>query len=271
VAELSQRTLANVMKVLPSLTPEDADTHYLISQFWQQKLFEWGFPGWLIDHVVDRNFNWTTIVRDLFGGKVVAGHGNSSYFVPQNIQESMLNTLTAMAFSESEDYVEKESLRLSLQLDGFEVADSKLASVQGPISISKEQNRLMKSLAVSSFSRKDLIRKHLQDAEDHFSEGKMHSAMGESRSGFQAALEDTVTLVEAKVSRRSGGGVKNQIEFLNREKVFSDDEKLAFLSAWGFLSAGSHPGLPPDEAGRIGLIFGLEFIQVLLLKTTNLT
>jgi hypothetical protein len=64
--------------------------------------------------------------------------------------------------------------------------------------------------------------------------------------------------------------VKNQIEFLAKENLVSDDEKAAFLAAWGFLSAGAHPGLPPDEIGRIGLIFGLEFTQVLLVKAKAL-
>jgi hypothetical protein len=34
----------------------------------------------------------------------------------------------------------------------------------------------------------------------------------------------------------------------------------------GFLSAGSHPGLPPREQARIGLLLSMEFCQMLLLK-----
>jgi len=69
---------------------------------------------------------------------------------------------------------------------------------------------------------------------------------------FQAGIEDTVALVEATVGNKSGGGVKNQIEFLTREKFISDCEQQSL------------------EAGRIGLVFGLEFTQVLLIKATNL-
>jgi hypothetical protein len=72
------------MKVLSSLPPEDADTRQLIKEFWEQLLFEWGFPPWLIDHALDRHFNWTTVIRDLYGGKVIAGHGHRSHPVPAN-------------------------------------------------------------------------------------------------------------------------------------------------------------------------------------------
>ena len=256
--------------MLASLSPEYADTRHEIQEFWEQLLFEWGFPAWLIDHVIDRHFNWTTIIRDLYGDQVIAGRGNNSQFVPQAIQESMLKRLTAMAMTESDDTVERERLRLSLQLDGFEISERELATVQGPISIAKEKDLVLKNLAASSFARRDLVAKHLKDAQDHFSDGKTHSVMGESRSALQASVEDTVSLLEKKVARKSGSGLKNQIEFLAREKFISDDERQAFLAAWGFLSAGAHPGLPPDEIGRIALIFGLEFTHVLLLKVKNL-
>ncbi|HWW16890.1 MAG TPA: hypothetical protein VN310_19675 [Candidatus Dormibacteraeota bacterium] len=181
----------------------------------------------------------------------------------------MLKRLTSLAASESEDLVEKEQLRLSLLLDGFEVSRDEIVSIEGPISVTKEKSRLLTNLGASLFARKKVIAKHLEDAEDLFSEGKMHPAMSEARSAFQAGVEDTVALVESKVRRKAGGGLKNQVQFLAKEKFVSADEEQAFLAAWGFLSAGAHPGLPPDELGRIGLVLGLEFIQILLVKAKN--
>ena len=52
--DLSQRTLAYVMNVLESLTPEDADTFPLRQRFWQQMLFKWGFPVWLIEYAIEK-------------------------------------------------------------------------------------------------------------------------------------------------------------------------------------------------------------------------
>lgn len=265
--ELSRRTLAHVMRVLDSLLPEDADNFQLSRKYWETILFEWSFPNWFIKYAGGSSYNWTKVIREVHDRSMSAV---ASHHAPAVLQETMLARLTAMALSESEDTPEREQLRRSLQLDGFEIADKKLRSIQGPVSISEEQNIVLTNLAASSFAQKDVIKKHLKDAEDHFSAGKMHSVIGESRSAFQATVEDAVSQVEGKVGRKSGGGLKNQIEFLTRQGFISSDEESAFLAAWGFLSAGAHPGLPADEAGRIGFIFGLEFIQVLLIKVKNL-
>ncbi len=231
--DLSQRTLAQVMKVLESLTPEDADTYPLRQQFWQQMLFKWDFPAWLIDHATGTSHNWIRIIRDLFAGQVD---------VPQILQESMLRRLAAMAITESEDTEEARQLRRSLQLDGFDVSDGKTVPIEGPISVTEEKSRLLANLAASSLPRKDIIAKHLKDAENLFSEGKMHPAMGQARSAFEAGVEDTVSLVEINTKRKAGSGLKNQLQFLSNEGFISADEEQAFLSAWGFLSAGAHPG-----------------------------
>jgi hypothetical protein len=269
--DLSQRTLAHVMTVLESLTPEDADTYPLRQKFWQQMLFKWGFPDWLIDYAIGASHNWTAIIRDLFAGKVTQKmSGHVLYHIPQRLQESMLNRLAAMAVTESEDSEEAQQLRRSLQLDGFDVSDGKTVPIEGPVSVTQEKSRLLSNLEASSFARKELIATHVKDAEDLFSEGKMHPAMGEARSAFEAGVEDFVSLVEIKTNRKAGSGLRNQIQFLSKEGFISADEEQAFLSAWGFLSSGAHPGLPPDEAGRIGLILGLEFTQVLLIKAKNL-
>lgn len=264
------------MKVLEGLLPEDADTAFLRRQFWAAKLFEWGFPPWLIDYASEANFDWIRIIRDLYGGcvthKVETSTATTINYVPQFLQESMLKRLTAMAMTEDSDESagDRERLRLSLLLDGFEVSQGKMTSVEGPVNIAEEKSRILTNLRASAFARKELIATHLKDAEDHFSDNKMHSAMGAARSALQASIEDTVSLVERKVPRKAGGGLKNQIEFLAKETFISADEQQAFQAAWGFLSAGAHPGLPPDEVGRIGLVLALEFVQVLLVKAKAL-
>jgi hypothetical protein len=50
------------------------------------------------------------------------------------------------------------------------------------------------------------------------------------------------------------------------KKCLSSDEQSAFLSVWGFLCSGNHPGLSSEDEGRIGMILCLEFIQILLAK-----
>jgi len=175
-----------------------------------------------------------------------------------------------MAFEESPTREDREGIRLSLQLDGFDVSKKQLRPIDGPVSAQEEKSRLLAFLRASKLSRQDVILKHLTGAEDLFGQGKYHPAIGEARSALQAIIEETVVLVEAKARRRSGGGTKNQVEFLERESILSADEGSAFLSAWGFLSSGNHPGMSSEEEGRIGTILCLEFSQILLVKCKSL-
>ncbi len=85
--------------------------------------------------------------------------------------------LTVMAFSESKERSIKESIRLSLQLDGFEVGTGGLRSIDGPVSVEEEKSRLLAHLKASMFGRKDVIAKHINDAEDLFNDSKYHAAI----------------------------------------------------------------------------------------------
>jgi hypothetical protein len=265
---LSQRTLAKVTTALSKMYSYDQSTTiFFAKDYWRNKLFERGFPEWLRHFVIDKALNWTIIIPQLYEGNFVV----RNVYVDETVCHSMLVKLTAMAYEDTKSYILiKEEIRLSLQLDGFEVADGVLRPIDGPVSVSEEKSRLLAYLKVSKLGNKEIISKHIAEAEDLFSQGKHHPAIGEARSAFQAIFDETIKLAEAKVSNRSGGGVKNQVEFLEREGIFSNDDQQAFLSAWAFLSSGNHPGLSPEEHGRIGTILSLEFSQILLIKCKSL-
>jgi hypothetical protein len=267
--QLSQRTLGKVTTALAKLYSQDQnDTVFFSVDYWRNKLFERGFPEWLRRFVQDKSHNWTVIIPELFEGKVKT---RDHYYVGEAVCYSMLVKLTAMAYEDTKSYnLIREAIRLSLQLDGFEVADGLLRPIDGPVSVSEEKSRLLAFLRASRLGRKDVISQHIADAEDLFSQGKHHPAIGEARSALQAILDETIKLAEAKVTNRSGGGFKNQVEFLERETIFSNDDQQAFLSAWAFLSSGNHPALSPEEHGRIGTILSLEFSQILLIKCKSL-
>lgn len=142
-----------------------------------------------------------------------------------------------------------------------------------PISVEQEKSRLLSDLRASKLGRQDVISKHVIDAEDLFNQGKHHAAIaaiGEARGALQAVIEEVVTLLESKVASRSGSGTKNKVEFLGKLTFLSADEQAAFLSTWGFLSSGNHPGMSSEEEGRIGTILCFEFIQILLIKCKSL-
>jgi hypothetical protein len=272
--ELSQRTLGKVITALTAMGPDEAYATHDFDDFWRTKLFEKGFSSWLSEFVLAKNRNWSVVIPALFDGTVKTQKRFAGAYVDNEIGraicQSMLPKLTVMAFEESKDQSIREAIRLSLQLDGFEVSQEKLRPIDGPVSAEEEKSRLHAYLKVSRLGRQDVISKHLADAADLFSQGKYHPAIGEARSALQAIIEETVILAETKFGRRSGGATKNQIDFLARENIFSPDDQNAFLSAWAFLSSGNHPGLSSEEQGRIGSILCLEFSQILLIKCTAL-
>lgn len=264
---ISQRTLAKLIPVLNAMVPDTADTYPLMRQFWRTKLFEWGCPDWLTEYFLSRRMDWSQVIPDLYNGRAKNQGGDR---VGNVLCNSMLVRLLVSAYQEAKTRSAKESLRLSLQLDGYEVGGGNISSIDGPVSVEEEKTRLLRDLNASRLARQQLISTHITDAENLFGDGKHHPAIGEARSALQAVIEDTVGLLEVKVGRRSGAATKNQIEFMAEHTFLSVDEKNAFLSAWGFLSSGNHPGMSSEDEGRIGIILCLEFIQILLIKGKTL-
>lgn len=260
--EISQRTAGKLIEALKAFVPDGLYTHPEIRDFWRGKLFEWGFPPWFREYALKNAMNWTAIIPDLFVGKIVTENQGE---IGEFLCNQTLRHLVVTVLEKSEDARTKDTILRSLQLDGFNVPEGKLQPIDGPVSAEKEKSRLLVYLESSKFGRKVVISKHIRDAEDLFAQGKHHPSIGEARSALQAVIEETVTLLEQKLGKRSGGGMKNQIEFLAPD-VLSEDECKAVLAAWGFLCSGNHPGMSDEDAGRIGMILCLEFIQILLIK-----
>ncbi len=259
--ELSQRTLGKAIPALKAMVPDDVFS--FDRDFWRTKLFEREFPEWLRDFVQDKGLNWSVIIPELFKGNIKT---RDHYNMYRTQCHELLPKLTVMAVEETRDESARDAVLRSLQLDGYEVSNGQLRSIDGPVSAEEEKSRLLAFLKASKLGRQDVIAKHIKDTEDLFGQGKYHPAIGEARSALQALIEESVALMEVKAASKSGGGIKNQIEFLEREKFLSADDLQAFLSAWAFLSSGNHPGLSSEEQGRIGTILSLEFSQILLIK-----
>ena len=157
-------------------------------------------------------------------------------------------------------------LQRSLELDGFSVSQHQLELVpmEGPVSEKEEEDRFVSLTQETGLPSVKKILKHLEDARDHYQNGKYHSCIGESRTFFQAVVDDISTETDSNGNHSVGlsGNTKGRIGYLKSVGFFSDDECAAFLSAWGFLSAGNHPGIPQKAEARIGLILALEFGQL---------
>ena len=274
--KLSQKTIVEVTRVFNTFTNRTIN--------YGEMLYERDFPGWFIAQAEQRHgWNWPTILLDLRAGtffyvrtgigfvdSIITGHEHTlSEDQASLLGEGFIRKLAAFATT----LPESESLLRSLQLDGFEVNKEKLKLVplEGPVSAAEEEDRLTRLVKTSGMPKSAIILKHIADAQSLYSQGNDHPSLNESRSLIQALIDgiSTETAAHGKHSTKLPGGTSLRIEFLTKVGFFTLDEKAAFNSAWGSLSAGSHPGVPEREQARFGLILALEFGQLLILKFAN--
>jgi hypothetical protein len=246
-------------------------------------LYEKDFPDWFVIQAAQRGWDWVSILLALRRGgfffvRTTAGFRQS--IVPDHehsltddeaklFGEGLIRKLAAFACT----LPASESLMRSLQLDGFEVNKEKLKLVplEGPVSAAEEEDRLTRLVKISGIPDSATILRHIADAQSLYSEGKDHPSLNESRSLIQALIDgiSTETDTHGKHKTKLPGGTGPRIEFLTKVGFFTADEQAAFNSAWGSLSAGSHPGVPDSDQARIGLVLAFEFGQLLLLKFAN--
>jgi hypothetical protein len=242
--------------------------------------YEHGLPDWFITHGRGSYlFDWTRIIPDLRNSRFIFTHGyfdspganitGSPYLSRKeavDLGEALLEHLTALAATLSQG----EAVGRALELDGLRVNREKLTltPADSVVSEQEEENRLVALVKQSQLPNAAAILKHLGDAHELFVQGKDHPSIGESRNLIQALIDDMSAATNASGAHSAGypAGMANRLDYLQTVGFFTADEKTAFGAAWGFLSAGSHPGIPSRDEARIGLILSLEFAQVLLLK-----
>ena len=97
----------------------------------------------------------------------------------------------------------------------------------------------------------------MSDAHEFFVQGKDHASIGESRNFVQALIDDIGATTNANGGHSVGypSGTANRLRYLESVGFFAADEKTALGLAWGFLSAGSHSGIPTRDEPRIAANF----------------
>jgi hypothetical protein len=247
---------------------------------WSRKLYELELPDWFITHAESYyHFHWDRIIRDLQSGEFFQtefGPIVEELEVPraryeltgQVIVAKLAAILVVVELGADAPVLDTEALRRSLEHDGFSVDEHnvKLVVREGPVSHQEEESELSRLIGISGLSNAEVIRKHLTDAVENYTDGtKDHSSLGESRNLLQAMVDEIYLGIRESERSKTGlpDGSKNRFRYLMENELLIEDEKFAFESAWSFLSAGSHPGLTPREQARIGLVLSLEFGQIL--------
>ncbi len=250
-------------------------------KYWSRVLLEHDFPNWFVE-IAGRNyiFNWDFRIRELRSGQFFSGEWGP--FVPERTlskdefpaaAEYFLERLAAVAVSRiaPDHALNPEQLIRSVEQDGFSIDTRKLELIpsEGEVSPVEEESRLARLITEWGLPRAEVAKKHLSDATEQYLDGtKDHPSLNESRSLFQSIIDQICEDISQSglVEKGLPGGMKNRMDYLEEIGVWTNDERQMFGSAWGFLSAGGHPGLPPREQARIGLILAIEFSQVLIMN-----
>jgi len=279
---VSQRTIVQLIRALREYGVTSADLEGPVD--YTELLYERDFPDWFVKHAAESyeyRWNWQQILLDMRNGRFFFYH--NTYSTPHPITskrylseddakvlgETLIQRLAAFAAS----LPTGEAVLRSLQLDGFDVNNEKLTLVplEGPVSAREEEDRITNLVKTSGLPEVPTVLKHIADANSLYTSGNYHPSLNESRNIIQALI-DGISIETDKCGNHPAGlpgGTTNRIDYLFSVGFLTADEKAAFNSGWGSLSAGSHPGVPEREQARIGLILALEFGQLLMLKFAN--
>ena len=273
MSKVSQRSIVATIRVLNANAVRNL-VNYI------DLLYERDFPDWFIYKATRTHWDWRSILIELRSRRFMYqtdGIGSTVSIIPRNPHLSEVDAVNYSEFFIGRlaafgcTLPDSDSLRRSLELDGFEVDEEnlRLVPIEGPVSVRQEQDRITKLVTVSGLANAQTIVKHLADAQSLYVEtGKDHASLNESRNFLQALINE-ITIANnthGNHQTKMPGGLGNRIAYLTTIGFLTPDEKASFDSAWGSLSAGSHPGVPQRDQTRIGLILALEFGQILLLK-----
>jgi len=275
--QLSQQTLVRMMEVLGQADSRfRGDAHYT---YWSRLLYEYDFPEWFIEIAAPSHyFSWDETVRELrkrsffYGsrGPILSASTLPIGKIPI-IAEYFLGRLAAIAVCRiaPEFSLNSDSLVRSIENDGFMVNQrtANLDPTEGEVSLKEEESGLALIIEQSGLSRKAEAQTHLRDAGEQYLDGtKDHASLNESRSHFQSLLDQICEEVDRSGQSPIGlpSNLKGRFDYLETNGVWTNDQRMMFGAGWGFLSAGGHPGLPPREQARIGLLLSIEFSIVLI-------
>ena len=278
---VSQRTLVSVKRALREY---GTSVHELEEPpDLGELLYENDFPDWFVTHSRSQySFDWMQVLPALrntqfffphtyFGGPGanITGKPYLGKDEAAAMGESLVQRLAALASK----LPGGGDVAPSFELDGFQVDQKNLQLVplDSVTSEREEEERVVSLVNQSSLGNSAVILKHLQDARDLFLQQKDHPSIGEARNFVQALLDGIGDETNSHGGHSIGfpGGTANRLNYLEQVGFFTTDEKTAVGAAWGFLSAGNHPGIPSRDEARIALILSLEFGLMLLLKFSN--
>lgn len=133
---LSEQTLSILRNTLEQMLPNDVFSAAGIRKFWQDALLEAGFAPKIIGMATSYNFQWSSIIPDLFIGKF---HDKDYFSAPPSpdFSEQTLMRLLAFAIDANKNIPLGEQLRQSLISDGFPIQAGSTADSSVPTELAQ--------------------------------------------------------------------------------------------------------------------------------------
>jgi hypothetical protein len=129
--QFSARTLGLLRDVLEDMEPKNATSTYVLNEFWQKALFDFGFPNRVVRIMQSHNFNWVNIIPNLAEGTL---GDNNSYFgetLSLGEHDEVLEKLARFVIGNSNPERTSE-LKQALKGDGFKSPTSPEADLSIP-------------------------------------------------------------------------------------------------------------------------------------------
>ncbi|HVZ85276.1 MAG TPA: hypothetical protein VG893_16485 [Terracidiphilus sp.] len=240
-------------------------------------LFEMGFEGEFLDSCQqDYHWNFASLFPALFEGSFYTD--KKAWSIPgaeAQGRQMLLRFATALCRIMAENpnlcSEQAQEFQRSIGEDGWHFVGYRLvATSQDIISEAQELTAVESLICDSVHDNHPTLVHHFTDGRALYDTGSYHACVGEWRAFLEELLRGIWRVTRSH--RPEFGGfaskpnMKDIFDFLQRSGFFSEDEKLAFLGAWGFLSAGAHPGIGDQDHAHLSMILALTFGHASLLK-----
>jgi hypothetical protein len=288
MAEISQRTIATMIVLFdhlgcydpvgytawdegPIITATKLRTILYSHNFDRKLLDRFQFLDWNFAHILPAlrdNSIWGSISNPRTAVQVAQANQGRN----ETILRSLAEVLPSLEnWTESLHYGAFRAFLSSLQMDGFTLSGGVLADADTEIvDIPAEVSAIEGSIAHSRHDHTQLLMHHLHTAQRQFAKAEWGPSAGEFRKFYEEILRGVWRFTLANnpkfLGRIEKPGFRDLMNWLQDSGFFTNDEKDAYGSAFGFLSLGNHPGLPDPYMARLCMILALTLGHACLQK-----
>lgn len=240
----------------------------------RDSLYAAGFDIAVLEQFQSRQWNFRSILPELhdgsfaqhFDGQDQPEHSYNYYLIGlANALDAIYKNLGMSGMAAFTAF--KESLRN----DGYVPKPKrKIETETAIVDVPAELSLLEQTINRSKHDDRAALVHHFTTARTEFDNAKWGLSMGEWRKFFEEILRGVWRLTRLNNSRAGAltenPPIPHTFNFLAEFGFFTKDEWSAYSSAWGFLSAGDHPGVGDRDLARFSMTLAMTFGHACLEK-----